>query len=317
MLIKILAAFIVLVAAFFLVTVYKARAHERRAQASHPPEGQLILVDGHRVHVVVRGSGPDLVLIHGASGNTRDFSLSLVDRLAAKYRVLVFDRPGLGYTDDIGTNGATLSQQANLLMRAAQQLGADRPIVLGHSYGGGVALAWAIHHSDALSALVLLSSPSNLWDTPLDPLYRLTSHSIVGPLVIPVLTAFVPDFYVNSSIAEVFKPQSVPSGYNSHFGAGLTLRRSSMRTNGAQRANLQGEIAALIPLYGQITVPTEILHGTADTIVSTKIHSDLLVDQITGAVLTHLDGIGHMPHHVAQDAVIDGISRAATRARLH
>lgn len=299
------------------ITLFMARTHEASVEASHPPEGRFIEIDGRRVHVVVRGAGPNLVLIHGASGNTRDFTFSLVARLEKDFRVLVFDRPGLGYTDDIGTTGATLAQQAELLQKAAQSLGAPRPIVLGHSYGGGVTLAWAIHHPDNLSALVLLSSPSNLWTTPLDPLYRLTSHPVLGPIIIPLLTAFVPDARVKSAIEGVFHPQSAPAGYASYIGAGLTLRRSSMRANGLQRANLQEEITGLIPYYGEISVPTEILHGTADTIVSTKIHSDLLVNQIKGAVLTRLDGIGHTPHHVAQDAVIDTIMRAARRARLH
>jgi len=317
MLIKSLIVFILFIGIFAIFTLYKARIHEARAISSHPPQGQFILVDGVRVHAVVRGSGPDLVLIHGSSGNTGDFSLSLLDRLATKFRVIAFDRPGLGYTDDIGTSGATLSQQADLLRRAAHSLGADTPIVLGHSYGGGVALAWAANTPDALAALVLLSAPSNLWSTPLDPLYQLTSHRFLGPLAIPIITAYVDDSRVEATIEEVFKPQPSPTGYYAHIGSGLTLRRGSMRANGLQRANLQSEIAALLPLYDQITVPTEILHGTADIIVSTKIHSDLLVDQIKNAALTHLEGIGHMPHHVAQDAVIDGILRAATRARLN
>lgn len=317
MVLKVIFVLAVLGITFAVLTLLKARDHEIRAEASHPPEGRFIDVDGHRVHVVVRGSGPDLVLIHGASGNTRDFTFSLVARLENNFRVLVFDRPGLGYTDDIGTTGATLSQQADLLMRAAKMLGAPRPIVLGHSYGGGVALAWAVNHPDDLAALVLLSSPSNLWTTPLDPLYRLTSHPILGPIAIPVLTAFVHDSRVKTAIEEVFHPQIAPAGYAAYIGVGLTLRRSSMRANGLQRANLQREIAALIPLYGAISVPTEILHGTEDTIVSTKIHSDLLVSQIKDAVLTRLDGIGHTPHQNAQDAVIDTIMRASGRARLH
>lgn len=304
-------------AVFIVVTLYKARAHEARAEASHPPLGQFIGIDGQRIHAMVHGTGPDLVLIHGSSGNLRDFPKALVERLATHFRVILLDRPGLGYSDDIGQNGATISEQADVLRRAARTLGADKPIVLGHSYGGAVALAWATSHPEALAALVLLSSPSNLWTTPLDPLYQLTSHPILGPLAIPVLTAFVADARIEAAIASVFEPQAPPVGYTSFIGSGLTLRRTTMRANAQQRANLQAEIAALISNYRHISAATEILHGTADTIVSTKIHSDLLVNQIKNARLTLLDGIGHMPHHVAQDAVFDAIMRAAARTRLH
>ena len=69
-----------------------------RIVTDYPPEGQILDVGGVPVHAVVRGTGPDVVLIHGASGNTRDFTFDLVDRLADTYRVIVMDRPGLGYT---------------------------------------------------------------------------------------------------------------------------------------------------------------------------------------------------------------------------
>ena len=45
------------------------------------------------------GEGPDVVLIHGAFGSLRDFTFDLSDRLSERYRVIAFDRPGLGYTD--------------------------------------------------------------------------------------------------------------------------------------------------------------------------------------------------------------------------
>ena len=135
-------------------TQHRARSHEARAEAAFPPEGQIITVQGHPVHAVVMGEGPDLVLIHGASGNTRDLTFDLAPRLAQDYRVIVLDRPGLGYTPRINRTGATITQQAALLQEAAAQLGADKPIVLGHSYGGAVALAWAVTQPNHIAALV-------------------------------------------------------------------------------------------------------------------------------------------------------------------
>lgn len=295
---------------------HRARAHEARAEAAFPAQGQLITVNGHRVHAVVMGTGPDLVLIHGSSGNARDMTFALAPKLAKDYRVIIFDRPGLGYTDRINRTGATISQQATLLRDAAHDLGADKPIVLGHSYGGAVALAWAVHHPESLSALVPLAAPSHPWKTGLSTYYKLLSHPVVGPLVIPPLTAFVSDGRVERAVAEVFEPDPVPADYLTHFGAGLTLRRHSLRANALQRANLLAEIEALAPLYGTITAPTEILHGTADTTVGLPIHSEPLAAAIPGAVLTPLPETGHMPQHAVPDAVIDAIHRAAARAGL-
>lgn len=313
---KIFIAFGVCVAAFTAAVAWRASRNEERAEISHPPLGQIIEMDGTRVHASVMGEGPDLVLIHGASGNLRDMTFSLAPRLAERYRVISLDRPGLGYTDRINSTGATLKQQADLLSRAVETLGADKPIVVGHSYGGAVALAWAVHHPDKLAALVPLAAPSNPWTTPLDFLYRVTSHPLGSAVVVPILTAFVPARLVENAFAGTFAPQPAVDGYQDYFGTGLTLRRTSMRANAVQRANLLDEIAALVPRYGEISVPTEIVHGTADATVGLPIHSEKLVRQIPGAVLTRLDGIGHMPHHTAEDDVVAAIDRVAARAGL-
>ncbi|MDR9395104.1 MAG: alpha/beta hydrolase [Roseovarius sp.] len=311
---------LVVLAVLAAVTLWKARQHEARAEAAFPPRGHVLDVGGETVHARVMGpddgSVPDLVMIHGASGNLRDFSFDLAPRLAGDFRVILFDRPGLGYTGRIDGDGATITQQAGLLMRAARQLGAARPVVLGHSYGGAVALAWAVHHPDALSALVPLAAASHPWDTGLPTYYKVLSHPLAGPLVIPLLSAYVPDSRVQQAVAEVFTPDPVPRGYLDHFGAGLTLRRHSLRANALQRANLLDEITALAPRYGEISVPTEILHGTADTTVGLSIHSAPLARAIAGATLTRLAETGHMPHHADPRAVIDAVHRATARAGL-
>ena len=63
-------------------------------------------------------------------------------------------------------------------------------------------------------------------------------------------------------------------------------------------------------------MPTEIVHGDADTIVSPRIHSEVLVTQIPGANLTLFSGIGHMPQQVVPEAVAAAVDRTATRADL-
>ena len=313
---KVVLYVLLALALFAGITLWRASAREAAAEAAYPPEGQFIDVNGHKVHAVVRGTGPDLILIHGASGSTRDVTFSLVEKLEQNYRVIAFDRPGLGYTPRLTKDGETLDQQADLLSAAARELGATNPIVVGHSFGGAVALNWAVRHSDTMGALVLLAAPSNPWTTPIDPLYRATSTSFGATFLVPLLTAFVPTSYVANAFAEVFEPQPEPQGYAAYFGPGITLRRDTMIANARQRTHLLPDIKALVPRYGEINVPTEILHGDADTIVGIPIHSALLVDQIKDATLTVLEGIGHMPQHVSQPDVIDAINRAATRAGL-
>jgi pimeloyl-ACP methyl ester carboxylesterase len=298
------------------LTLWKAARHEREAEATWPPEGDFLTVNGHRVHVVEMGraDAPALVLIHGASGNTRDFTHRMAERLAARYRVIVFDRPGLGYTDRIDPNGASLEAQARLLADATAELGAEKPIVLGHSYGGAVALAWALHRPDDLSALVLSAAASNPWDTGLGLYYTVLSHPLGQRVLIPLITAWVPERVVDGQIDAVFEPQAAPEGYHAHIGSGLTLRRVSMRANALHRRNLLAEIRRQSQRYGEIAVPVEILHGDADLIVPLEVHSEPLSAQIPDATLTVLPGIGHMLHHADPAATDAAIDRAARRA---
>ena len=75
-------------------------------------------------------------------------------------------------------------------------------------------------------------------------------------------------------------------------------------------------LGTLTPLAPLVRAPWLFVHGTADDTVGLTLHSEKLVQQIPAATLTRLDGIGHMPHQVAQEDVIAAIDRAAARAGL-
>lgn len=313
---KILISLGVVLVCLATVTAWLSARNEARAETEFPPEGQILDVDGVPVHAVVMGQGPDVVLIHGSSGNTRDMTFALAPILAQNYRVIVFDRPGLGYSGSFNPDGETITEQAEILQRAAALLGADKPIVAGQSYGGSVSLAWAVTRPDNISALVLIAPAAVPWETPLDSFNTIASTSAGNTLALPLITAFTPDWYISQALDSVFAPQKAPEGYAQHFGPRLTMRRASMHSNAKQRANLLDEIRQLQPRYGDISVPTEIVHGTADTTVELDLHSERLVEQIPGAELIELEGVGHMPQVVAADEVAAAIDRAAQRAGL-
>lgn len=305
---------VVLLAAGVVVVDRLADLKEAQAEAGHGPVGQLIEVDGTMVHALVRGDGPDLVLLHGASGNLRDFTFRLVEPLSRDFRVIAFDRPGLGWTEPLDRKAETPRDQARLLQRAADRLGVTAPIVLGHSYGGVVALAWALERPEETSALVLLGAVSNPWPGGIDLLYRVNASRPGGAVVVPLLTAFAPKTRIDTALEAIFAPQEVPAGYGAHVGAGLTLRRDSLRANARQLAGLKPEVVKMSKDYPTLTMPAELLHGEADTIVPIEVHSEPLSRQMPQAVLTRMPGVGHMPHHADPQAVIDAVHRAATRA---
>lgn len=301
-------------------TALRAPLREAESIANHPPQGQFLNVDGHQIHVVERGqpqgSAPDLVLIHGSNGSIRDMTFRLSPALEEAYRILIFDRPGLGYSDAISADGTSIQTQAAILQKASARLGAQRPIVLGQSYGGAVALAWATEFPQHTAAVVSVSGVSHPWDAELPTFYKLTSSLFGSAVIVPLLTAFVPKSYVRDSLKEVFAPQAVPDGFADHFGLAMSLRRSSLRANAKQRANLLAEVEAMAPKYPDLSMPIEVVHGTADTTVGISIHAERLVADSRTARLTPLPDVGHMPHQTHTQEVVAAVHRAATRANL-
>ena len=313
---------VILGVGFTFAVRYLAAANEARAEAEFPPEGDFVDVGGTAVHYVQRGTGPDVVLIHGAGGFTREFTFDFVDRLTDRYRVTVFDRPGLGYTErprDFGVfsrDMETPREQARLLQDASAALGVDRPIVLGHSFGGAVALAWALERPESIAGIVMDGGVSNEWEGGVGGFYNNTAAPLGGALVVPMLTAFATDAYIANTIQAIFRPQPVPEGYTDYIGARISARRETLRANGRQVHGLKPHIVEMVPHYGGIDIPVEIIHGDQDTIVPLDVHSIPLSKQIPGANLVVLEGVGHMPHHAAPDVVVAAIDRAAASAGL-
>jgi pimeloyl-ACP methyl ester carboxylesterase len=292
-----------------VVTQWRAASREAAAEADYPPTGQFVTVDGKRLHYEMQGQGPDIVMLHGASGSLRDFTFSLRDRLTDRYRVTLVDRPGLGYSDPLPD--VSLRAQARHIKAGLAQLGVTDPVVVGQSYGGSVALAWALDGGP--KGLVLIAAPSLPWPGTLDPWYRVTSTSLGRALIVPLASAFVPQSYVTAATAAVFAPDPVPAGYEAHLGASLALRRQTLAVNTAQVNALRAELVTMVPRYPSLDLPVELIHGSADTIVPLAIHSRPLSDILPNARLTVIEGAGHMPHHAYADQVIAAIDRVALR----
>ncbi len=309
--------------AFIAVVQWRAAEREIAAEEIYPASGQYIKVEGTRIHLTVTGEGPDVVLIHGASGSLRDFTFDLVGRLKGDYRVVAVDRPGMGrsgrpegYGGAWNTAAEPPALQAALLQAAADAVGATNPVVLGHSYGGAIALSWALTRPDDTAALVLLAAASNPWPGELGPLYRINASLAGSALVIPLITAFTQQSYIRDIVDTIFAPQHAPGGYLDHFGPEMTLRRGTMRANAQQVNSLKPYVTEMKDRYPDLNLPVEILHGSEDDTVPMEIHSEPLSRQIPGAVLTRMEGVGHMPHHADPEAVVDAINRAAARAGL-
>ncbi len=310
---KIALFLLLLVALGVAALLWRASRNEAQARRSWPPGGRMVAVNGRMLHLQITGEGPPIVLIHGASGNLRDMTFRLAPALAEHFTVIAVDRPGFGHSEPLPRCANGLREQVVVLRDALRKLGYDRVFLLGQSYGGAVALKWALEHPDSVLGTLLVSAPSNVWSGGLDPLYRVNANPVTGPLLRLWVAAFPPERLVRATIRSVFAPEPVPAGYPEHLGIGLTLRRTTQRVNAAQVAGLKGEIRAMVPHYREIEIPVEAVHGTRDQIVPAEIHTEKLAHQIRGINLTFLDGVGHMPHNTHTDKVLAAALRLAAR----
>jgi len=315
----ILVLVVALVGGCALALDTRADRREAEWEAAHPPTGQFLTLDDRRLHIEVtgqpQGRAPDVVLIHGASGNLRDFTFDLAGRLADDFRVIAVDRPGLGWSDTWGEDDGDPQFQARVIRRALAQIGVTRPVVVGHSYGGAVAMGWALDAPEQTGAVVLLAGATHPWPGRLGFWYRL-NETPLARMGQRAVAALVTDRQADAVARAIFRPAPVPRGYARHFGPGLSLRRSALDANTRQVNALFAQVERMQPLYAGITLPVEAIHGDADIIVGLDLHGRRIAQDIPGARLTVIEGGGHMPHHSHPELTVEVIRRAAARAGL-
>jgi pimeloyl-ACP methyl ester carboxylesterase len=114
---------------------------------------------GNRVHLLEKGAGPPVVLLHG-TGNPAGFLLPLLNELHG-VRVIACDRPGVGLSDPMDLSAGRYRDTAVAwLDRLLDTLELDAVALLGHSGGGVWALWYALAHPDRVNRLVLLGVPT-------------------------------------------------------------------------------------------------------------------------------------------------------------
>src|ERR1700733_12129103 len=117
-----------ILAAGAVISFIGARLIER----AHPRRGRLIDIGGLRQHVVELGAdagaqqSAPIVLIHGAGCNLEDMRLALGERLAARHRVILIDRAGMGWSERRGRRGSSPAYQAGMLRDVLDGFGGAR-----------------------------------------------------------------------------------------------------------------------------------------------------------------------------------------------
>lgn len=287
-----------------------------------PPQGLFAKLGDVSLHFkdypAAEGSGQlPIVFIHGASGNLRDLEEPLADKLKGKHRLIFIDRPGHGHSSRGSADDMHLPWgQARIVSELLKHLNIDKAIIVGHSYGGGVAASFAVNHPMQTGGLIFLAPATHPWPgAGVTWHYDVTNVPVLGFLFAETVAIPFGHLVFEDGVKGVFKPGAVPANYLERTGVKLLLRPDVFRNNAADVSALYKAVVEVSPRYGEIDVPTSIITGDQDDVVLANIHSVGLKKQIKGAKLIWLEGVGHSPAWTSPEIVAQEIERVNRAAR--
>ncbi|MFO1011575.1 MAG: alpha/beta fold hydrolase [Planctomycetota bacterium] len=283
------------------------------AERRYPATGRFVELDGARLHVLDRGAGPAIVLVHGAFGGALDWEPVVIDALAREHRVLAFDRPGHGHSDPIDGCDGDPRAQARALIRAWRELGVAHPTVVGFSYGAAVALAIALEAPDDVGALVTINGAMHSWGGTPEPAYDLAALPVLGPIFTHTWATPLASLVAPSSVRRAFAPLDVPSTFD-RSPVALAIRPRNFTANAADIRGLDAFLRTQEARYTELALPVVVVVADDDVVTTPTLHSHALAREARNAELVRIPRAGHQLPYTHTSQVIEAIERAAHRA---
>ena len=269
----------------------------------------FVRIDDADLHFVMKGKGRPVVLIHGNPGSCHDWS-RLYAPVSSRYRAIAFDRPGHGHSERPNHRPITVEVQAEMLHAALSELAIERPIVVGHSWGGSLALVYALTFPNDVSGVVLLAPAAYESDDGVSFLSKLPAWPVIGDVLNFLFTPLLAAWLVRTDIAKAFAPDPVPKKYLRHVLAEWT-RPVKVKWYSVDDALLNESLPRFADRYPEIKVPVTIVTGDSDQIVPADQNSVRLNQALPDSRLSLLPRTGHQIPFTSPEAVMDAIDQIA------
>jgi len=270
--------------------------------ASAELDGSRAGSDAIELHTEVQGSGAPVLLIHGFGASTYTWR-HLAPALAQNFRVVAVDLKGFGQSPKPRDGRYSIYDQVDLIEQLIYRLDLKNVIIVGHSYGGGVALLTSLRliaeDPARLSRLVLIGSAAYEQGTP--AFIRLIQVPLLGDLAVRLIPeswqakwilrrAYYDDDKITEEIARSYsKPLR-------HAGAKYAVIRTA-------RSLRQLDSAQIAEQFTSISVPTFILWGRHDRIIPLEL-GQRLAETIPNSSLRIIENCGHIPHEEHPEVTI-------------
>jgi pimeloyl-ACP methyl ester carboxylesterase len=285
--------------------------HLRPVRDVEAPSLQFRTIHGHRRAFRIAGSGPALLLIHGVGDKSASWE-SVHAKLAQRFTVIAPDLLGHGESDK-PRGDYSLPAFANGMRDLLAVLGIERVTVVGHSFGGGVAMQFAYQYPQLVERIVLVSAGGVADDVsfalrlaamPLGSealaMVRLPgalpAMRLVGRAVQTLMgsTKFGRDAVDTVRLLEGFKDPSALSAF------ARTLRSV---------VDGRGQFVTMLDRsYLVESVPVQVIWGQEDPVIPVS-HAHTAHEAMPGSRLEIFENSGHVPHHDHPDRFVEVVER--------
>lgn len=283
-----------------------------------PREG-AVPVAGATLYYRDIGQGPPIIILHGGPGFDHNYLLPDMDSLADAYHLIYYDQRGRGKSAwNVQPTAVSLQSEMDDLEALRADLHLEQAALLGHSWGGLLALEYALRHPERVSRLILLNTcPASYDDFKVfeqqlaarDPedaerMRVLDSDPALAEGDLETRAA-----YYRLYFQPTLRPPKLLDRLIEHLQVGWT--RESVLTARATTPRLFAETVEmpgynLLPELTQLRIPTLVLHGDYDFVpVACAAH---VAEAIPEARLVVLSGCGHFSYLERSDAVRQALS---------
>lgn len=265
-----------------------------------PRVGKIVQTGREQIHMLESGSaGADpVVLLHGCGSIAEEVMMPFS---GSGLHILAPDRPGYGFSAALPAGERGPLGQSFWLERLLEALAFERVVLAAHSIGCAAALHLAARRPDLLKGLFLISPCCR--PVPFKPLIVL--RSAVAPFVGPVIRQHViarwSSYFLERGLRTSSHPNPVAAGLFA-LPAMHVVNAASIATMAEELWAFNGDMQPLRSLPAEL--PVSVLFGREDRIIGPRWHLDWLHERHPAAKVELLDGIGHMPHHVASDLAV-------------
>jgi proline iminopeptidase len=280
-------------------------------------------VRGISLFVKVIGQGYPLLLMHGGPGLDHSTLLPL-QPLADQFTLIFYDHRCNGRSEGTEVSSMTFENLTADADALRQALGFERWAVLGHSFGGNVALEYALRYPQNLSHLVLMNSGGDQWwvnhNAPAILAQRGYSAATVsaarrfynGQLTpgefLPTVLKLIRAYSYHTSL--LYHPSFLALAYRLGLGPPMKMRPEALIFGYSQL--LKGW--TVMDRLSEIQVPTLVLAGRHDFLFPPE-HQAILADRLPDAQLVLVERAGHNPQAEQPAEVIEAIKRFISKGK--